>query len=66
MSILEDMRGWGIPEWERFLRRAAIDPRTYFMLYTLGVALASLAGVTLSPEGTRAMLALFAVAALSA
>ena len=66
MSIWEDIRGWGTREWEFFLLRALINPRTYCVLYTLGAALATLAGVTLSPDNMRGMLALFAVAALEA
>lgn len=65
-SIWDDIRGWGTGDWERFLRRVALHPRTYCMAYVLGLVLATLAGVTLSQENTRGALCLFAVAALSA
>lgn len=66
VSVWTTMRGWGPAEWELFLRRAVLDPRTYCLAYTIGVSvLVCLRVPNLSAEGTRCMLTLYSVAALS-
>lgn len=65
MSIWEEIPSWRARDWERFLMRAVLEPRTYCMLWVLIAVGLVLAGVPMSNDSTLCVLALFAMAALS-
>jgi hypothetical protein len=67
MTVWEDVRSWGARDWDAFLRRAALEPRTYCLLFALGFAGAFLGGACngWSDENLRIALAMNAVAMIS-
>ena len=67
MAVWEDIRGWGPRDWDAFLRRAALEPRTLCMLFVLGFAGAFLGGACggWADDSLRVALALCAVALIS-
>lgn len=65
MTLWSDLPTWGAREWEAFLTRAALEPRTYGLLFALGTVGAFLGGAALSPETTHCLLALYALAVLA-
>ena len=67
MAVWEDIRHWGARDWDAFLRRALLEPRTLCMLFVLGFVGALLGGacVLWSDDELRVALSVAAVALIS-
>lgn len=67
MAIWERIRHWDARDWDAFFRRAALEPRTFCMLFVLGFAGAFLGGACggWTDDQLRVALALCAVALIS-
>lgn len=67
MTVWEDVRRWGARDWDAFVRRALLEPRTLCVLGALGFAGALLAGACerWPDDLVRVALALSAVALIS-
>jgi hypothetical protein len=65
MTIWGEIPKWHARDWERFIVRAGLEPRTYCMLWVLITVILILAETPLSNDSMLCVLALFAMAALS-
>lgn len=65
MTLWEEIPAWGAREWEAFLARAALEPRTYCMCWVLCSVGLVLAGVPMPDDALMCVLTLFALSAIS-
>lgn len=67
MAVWDNIRRWRARDWDSFLRRALLEPRTLCMLFVLGFVGALLGGACAgwSDDEMRVALAVAAVALLS-
>jgi len=66
-TVWKQIMGWRAREWDAFLRRALLEPRTGCVLFVLGLASALLAGACnkWTEESMRVALSVCAVCLIS-